>query len=125
MRQIVVDTNVLVSFLTDRNLQQQEKAGFSGGSRGELSLVIHQIVITEMVYVLLNLYSVPSEDVAQTLDEFLSLPGVQGVDTISWTSVLRCGRGRFPASRMPPWRPFCDRAGTMGLQLLMRSSRNS
>lgn len=51
MKRVVLDTNVLVSFLTDRNAEQQEQASalFEAASSGKTELVLHQIVITELV----------------------------------------------------------------------------
>jgi predicted nucleic acid-binding protein len=54
MREVLVDTNVLVSFFTDRNKEQQERAAalFRAASERELTLVVHAISMSEMIYVL-------------------------------------------------------------------------
>lgn len=90
MKRVVLDTNVLVSFLTDRNAEQQERAStlFEAASAGELGLILHQIVITELVYVLRNLYGVAVSEIAQTIGELLSSPGVVPIDEVVWTRVL-------------------------------------
>ena len=90
MKQILLDTNVLISFLTDRNLEQQEKAEelFDSALRGKSRLILHQIVVVEMVYVLKNLYQVGSGESAQILSDLIAMPGVKPVDEVSWTEVL-------------------------------------
>jgi predicted nucleic acid-binding protein len=56
MREILVDANVLVSFLTDRNKDQQEKAAalLLAAREREHSLILHSISISEAIYVLRN-----------------------------------------------------------------------
>ena len=90
MKEILVDTNVLVSFLTDRNQEQQEKAGalFEGAADRRHLLVLHTISIVEMVHVLGNLYKLSSEDVAGALEKLLAMPGVTPEAEISWSQVL-------------------------------------
>ena len=90
MKRIVVDTNVLVSFLTDRNATQQEMATalFEAAARGEVQIVLHQMVISEWVYVLGNLYHVETPEIAEMLTDLLSLPGVSPVNEVLWTRLL-------------------------------------
>jgi predicted nucleic acid-binding protein len=54
MKRIVLDTNVVLAFLLDRNPQQQADAAhlFAEAAAGHHTLILHQAVITEMVYVL-------------------------------------------------------------------------
>ena len=98
MRRIVLDTNVLVSFLTDRNAEQQAQAAalFESAARAEAELMLHQTVIGEMVYVLRNLYRVERRDIARTLDDLLSTAGVTPVDEVIWSRVLALWPGAFP-----------------------------
>ena len=53
MKEILVDTNVLISFLTDRNKSQQEQAAalFRGAADREHTLVLHSITLVEMTAV--------------------------------------------------------------------------
>lgn len=90
MSRIVLDTNVLVSFLTDRDPEQQARAAalFEDAAAGEVEIVLHQMVITEVVYVLGNLYKVDALQIAQVLDDLLSLTGVRPVDEVVWTRVF-------------------------------------
>lgn len=90
MRSVVLDTNVLVSFLTDRDAEQQARAAelLERGARRELSLVLPQIVATELVYVLTNLYERSASETAGILGELLGTPGVEAVDELPWPLVL-------------------------------------
>ena len=49
MKRIGVDTNVVVSFVTDRDPKQQARAAelFGTATSGEQVIVLHQAVITE------------------------------------------------------------------------------
>lgn len=90
MKEILVDANVLVSFFTDRNPDQQKKAEalFEAAADRELVLVFHTITITEMVFVLRNVYKIESQEIAQALRELWDLPGVIPVEEIAWERVL-------------------------------------
>jgi predicted nucleic acid-binding protein len=89
MTSVVVDTNVLLSFLTDRDAAQQEQASelLGAAARRELDVVLHQQVVTELVYVLLNLYGRSREDTAEIVAELVALPGVVTVDRLEWSRV--------------------------------------
>ncbi len=97
MRRVVLDTNVLVSFLTDRNPEQQAQAAalLEAAARGEVELVVHQTIISEMVYVLGNLYHVAAPEIARMIDDLLSSPGVTPIDGVPWERVLGLWPSRF------------------------------
>jgi predicted nucleic acid-binding protein len=88
--QVLVDTNVLVSFLSERNAVQQQQADqlFAAAESGEAVMILHQVVITELVFVLLNIYGLAAVDVAATVDDLLALPGVSAIDEVAWPMVL-------------------------------------
>lgn len=90
MNRIVLDTNVVISFLTDRNLEQQELAArlFQDASEGTHELVLHQIVATEVVYVLHNIYNRPVEEVAACLRDLIELPGITVLDKLPWAELF-------------------------------------
>ncbi len=97
MRRVVIDTNVLISFLTDRNAEQQAQATelFEAAAEGETEILLHQMVISEMVYVLGNLYQVEVAEIAGMIDDLLCSPGVRPVDEIVWSRVLELWPGTF------------------------------
>ena len=87
---IIAYAMILISFLTDRNAEQQVQAAelFEAAAEGELELILHQMVIGEMVYVLSNLYRVEVAEIAGTIDDLLCSPGVRPVDEVIWSRVL-------------------------------------
>ena len=90
MKEVLVDTNVLVSFFTDRNQEQQERADalFRAAASRELTLAVHAISISEMVYVLRNLYKVEPPKIAQAIRLLLAMPGVVAIGEVVWSLVL-------------------------------------
>ncbi len=96
MTPIVVDTNVVLSYLTDRKEHQQSQAASLLEATGaKLRLIVHQQVVTEMVYVLVNHYSQPRDLVRSVVEEFLALPGVEAVDALRWSRVLKVWPGTY------------------------------
>lgn len=78
MKNVIIDTNTLISFVTDRNLDQQQKVAglFEQASRLKSSVVCHQNVVAEFVYVMDKLYCVEKEKIGNMLTDFLKMPGV-------------------------------------------------
>jgi len=78
---IVLDANVLVSFFTDRDGEQQRiaRTWFDAAAAGRLEIFVPQNVIVEFVYVMNGLYAVDSGQVAAFLDDLLAFPGVRDV----------------------------------------------
>jgi len=99
MKEILVDANVLLSFLTDRDERQQRLAAelFQAAAAGRGRLFLHQAALAEMVYVLLNLYRVDPGEAARTVGELLAMPGVTAVDEVSWPLVLDRWPHQVPA----------------------------
>jgi len=90
MKEVLVDTNVLVSFLTDRDEDQQKKAAvlFRDAADRKHTLVLHSIAIVEMVFVLTQLYEVDPADVAAAVSKLLEMPGVAPEFSVNWRLVL-------------------------------------
>lgn len=90
MKEILVDANVLVSFLTDRNQSQQEQAAalFHGAAEREHVLVLHSITLVEMVHVFIQIYKAAPTDVARAVSSLLEMPGVVSVADVTWSLVL-------------------------------------
>ena len=90
MKEILVDTNVLLSFLTDRDKNQQEQAAalFRGAADREHTLILHSITLIEMVDVFINVYEANPLDVADSLSKLLEMPGVVSETEITWSLVL-------------------------------------
>lgn len=79
MKKYLIDTNALISFVTDRNLAQQEIVAplFEAASRLKCSLICHQFVLTEFVFVMDRVYGTPKETINAMLRDFIAMPGVE------------------------------------------------
>jgi predicted nucleic acid-binding protein len=90
MKTVLVDANVLVSFLTDRNPEQRERAFalLLAAREREHSLVLLTISISETIYVLRNLYKVDPRAIADSMRQLLGLPGVASGGDVSWSLVF-------------------------------------
>ena len=90
MRRILVDSNVVLSFLTDRDPQQQASGAklFESAGARSIELVLHQQTLAECVDVLENLYLRPAVEVSDALRQLLALPGVATMDEVPWSTVL-------------------------------------
>lgn len=67
MKKVVIDTNALISFVTDRNPAQQENiaAVFEDAARLKVIILCPQNVLTEFVYVLEKIYRLPKPQSAR------------------------------------------------------------
>jgi len=89
-RRIVVDANVFVSFLVDRNEKQRSmaKALLESAADGEVVAVVTQFAVFEISYVLQSFYGIPTAEVATLLREMIALPGVAVVNDCPWKKVF-------------------------------------
>jgi len=78
MDKYILDTNTLISYLTDRDLKQQEKISvyFEDAVNFKAELVITDIVINEFVYVLDSVYSIDDEQISEILQSLIKTPGI-------------------------------------------------
>lgn len=98
MKKYVIDTNVLLSFVTDRNLQQQASVAplFTAASNFKCTLICHQFVLTEFIFVLDKVYSTPKETINTMVRELLAMPGVELRHAVDFTRVLSLWPDRMP-----------------------------
>jgi predicted nucleic acid-binding protein len=91
MKKLVLDTNVLISFLTDRNLAQQEKAAeiFSQAAAMQTEILCQQEVISEFVYVMNSVYQVNKSEIRGMLLDFAEMPGIEIVSGMDLAHVAR------------------------------------
>lgn len=78
MKRYIIDTNALISFVTDRNLEQQKMVTpiFEAAARLKCSLICHQSVLSEFVFVMDKVYGLPKERINTMLADFIAMPGV-------------------------------------------------
>ncbi len=90
MKKIVIDTNCLISFVSDRNPDQQEKIAslFNKARRLKKMIVCHHHVVSEFVYVLTSVYSLKSEKVQQMVADLISMPGVTYTSDVDMQTLL-------------------------------------
>ena len=91
MKKYVIDTNALISYVTDRHPDQQKKmaAIFQEVVKLKAVILCPPNVLTEFIYVLDKVYGVPKTDIQRMVKDFLALPGIQLVHEIDFESVLK------------------------------------
>lgn len=79
MKKYIIDTNALISYVTDRNPAQQEAIAplFAAAARSKCTLVCHQFVLTEFVFVMDRVYGTGKETISAMLRDFIAMPGVE------------------------------------------------
>jgi predicted nucleic-acid-binding protein len=90
MREYLVDTNCLISFITDRNPQQQAVIAkyFENAADLEISLYVIGHVITELVYVFNKVYRVETDVIAKSLQALVETPGIELLDGFHTSLIL-------------------------------------
>lgn len=90
MRKYVIDTNALISFVTDRNPKQQQrmKELFESASLLKGLILCHSHVLTEFIYVMDRVYRVSKDRIKEMVQEFIRLPGIEVIRDIDFNSVF-------------------------------------
>ena len=98
VRQVLVDANVFVSFLIERNEKQRAaaKALIDSAGDGEIKAFITQFAVFEVSYVLQSFYGKPIPQVAALVRDLLALPGVTAIDDCPWKKVFDVWPERLP-----------------------------
>jgi predicted nucleic acid-binding protein len=99
VQRVVVDANVLLSFITGRIEKQRDtaKALLLAAAEGELSAIVPQFVVFETVYVLQATYRLPGNELAPMIRDLIALPGVLFIDECPWKRVLDLWPSPFPS----------------------------
>jgi predicted nucleic acid-binding protein len=94
-----VDTNVFISFLTDRNEDQRAlaKALLLRAEATEIVAVLPQFVLFEIAHVLRNVYAVPPHTAASLIGDTLALPGVMIITEYPWRQILPLWSDALPS----------------------------
>ncbi len=98
MNAILIDTNCLISYVTDRNLSQQAVIAryIDDAIALKCELVIVSNVLTEFAYVLTKIYSLKPESVSAMLSDILKTPGIRFQEAYYPQTVLKFWPNRFP-----------------------------
>jgi predicted nucleic-acid-binding protein len=81
-RLVVIDTNLLVRYLTDDDHAKAKAVDvlLSKAGRGEIKILVPSIVIAELVWVLESFYKMESLGIAELVEAVLNTPGVEVMD---------------------------------------------
>jgi predicted nucleic-acid-binding protein len=98
MKRYLIDTNSLISFVTDRNLDQQMKVAglFESAQRLKAVILCHQHVLTEFIYVMDRIYNVPKDQINRMVSEFMEMPGIETIQEIDFKATLSFWPGLIP-----------------------------
>lgn len=90
MKRVAIDTNMLISFVTDRNMDQQQYAArlFDSARHSHLTIFCHQNVLTEFVYVFDRIYRVETKTIQAILNDLITMPGVELVNDLDYFQLL-------------------------------------
>ncbi len=90
MTTFIIDTNALISFVTDRNVAQQKQMRelFEAATRLKCRICCPQNVITEFVYVMEKVYAVDPLKIQEMIRDFLGLTGVELLHHLDYKILL-------------------------------------
>jgi predicted nucleic-acid-binding protein len=90
VRRYIIDTNALISFVTDRNLEQQRKIAplFESAAQMKVVILCHQHVLTEFIYVLDRIYQVPKDEIGRMIKDLIEMPGIEVIQEVDFKIIL-------------------------------------
>ena len=82
MRRLWLDANVIIRFLTGEPVDHHAKTVrlMARAERGEVELVVSDLILAEVVWVLRTFYKFSMEQIAEVLLAFVSSPGIHASD---------------------------------------------
>jgi predicted nucleic-acid-binding protein len=90
VKKYIIDTNALISFVTDRNAAQQQKIAplFESAANLKALVLCHQYVLTEFIHVMDRVYHVPTAEIGRMIADFVDMPGIEIIHEIDFNAVL-------------------------------------
>ena len=81
-KNVVIDTNLLVRYLTDDDPQKAKVVDIllNRAGKGELRILIPSIVVAELVWVLESSYKMIADEIAKLVEAILNTPGIDVQD---------------------------------------------
>ena len=75
---VVIDTNLLVRYLTDDEPQKAKAVDtlLNRANKGELKILIPSVVVAELVWVLESFYKLAAAEITELVESILNTPGV-------------------------------------------------
>jgi len=97
VRHIIIDTNVLISFVTARNPEQQSFVTpiFVDAAKAVIDVICPDHVLAEFVYVMDRIYGVSRKDISAMMRDFIAMPGVRIVSEFSYDLLFQLWPGRI------------------------------
>jgi predicted nucleic-acid-binding protein len=91
MKRALADTNIIVRFLTGDppDMAERVRALFQAVDRGELSLIIPEIVIAESIWMLHSYYEISRSEIARILVALIAQDGLDIDDRPQLIEALR------------------------------------
>jgi predicted nucleic-acid-binding protein len=98
VKKYIIDTNALISFVTDRNPDQQQKIAslFESAAHLKALILCHQYVLTEFIHVMDRVYHVPKDEIGRMIVDFVDMPGIEVIHEIDFNAVLSCWPDPIP-----------------------------
>ena len=98
MKKYIIDTNALISFVTDRNPEQQNKITplFEAVAKMKAMMLCHQYVLTEFIYVMDKIYGVPKNEISRIASDFVDMPGIEIIHEIDFNTVFSYWPDQIP-----------------------------
>jgi predicted nucleic-acid-binding protein len=98
LKRYIIDTNVLISFVTDRNPEQQQKIAtlFEAAAHLKAAILCHQYVLTEFIYVMDKVYHLPKNEIGRMAADLIQMPGIEVVQECDFAAVLACWPDPLP-----------------------------
>jgi predicted nucleic acid-binding protein len=95
---LIIDTNALISFVTDRNPAQQDKIAevLDRAAQLKLRVLCPQNVLTEFIYVMDTVYTIPKAEIRNIVQDFVKLPGIEIVHEISLKTLFQFWPAKVP-----------------------------
>ncbi len=90
-KRVVIDTNLLVRFLTEDDPAKAKAVDglLARAGKGEIKVLVPSIVIAELVWVLESFYKMEATDIAELVEAVLNTPGVEVTDKPIINSALK------------------------------------
>jgi predicted nucleic-acid-binding protein len=90
VKKYIIDTNALISFVTDRNQEQQVKIDklFNDAARLRIMVLCPQNVLTEFVYVMDKVYQIPKSEINKIVRDFIDMPGIEVVHDLNMKTLI-------------------------------------
>lgn len=92
MKAYIIDTNALISFVTDRNLDQQAMMAtlFDQAAGLACKILCHSHVLTEFVYVLDRVYAIDKGSIRRMIMDLIGMAGIEITYDIDFSMLLEC-----------------------------------